>query len=166
MLLNPDDVASVGFVTNNIVESVLTQYTACSFRPSDANQFTIIAAFVLRATGHPDTASELALHPLTKVVALATGAKCQPTASFSPTGDALHDSHAEVLARRAFRRWLTEELQRALKANSASYWLQQSIDSAKWTFREDAEIYMYISAVPCAYLFTLHLDLSDVRHRW
>lgn len=129
---------------NAIVNSVFSRYAACSFRPSNANQFTILAAIILY--GHHNALSQ-STQPLIKVVTLATGAKCLPTSSFTRNGDSLHDSHAEILSRRAFRRWLSEELRRAAKADS--YWLQRSGESMKWHLCQDVKVYMYISAVPC-----------------
>lgn len=35
--------------------------------------------------------------------------KCLPCNRLPPAGDTLHDQHAEVLARRGFRRWLLDQ---------------------------------------------------------
>lgn len=58
-------------------------------------------------------------------VALATGVKALPTNKFND-GRVLHDCHAEILALRAFNRWLVET------------------ENCK-----PSEIYLYISAAPC-----------------
>lgn len=51
-----------------------------------------------------------------RVVALGSGSKCLSAAARSPLGDVLNDSHAEVIARRAFQRWLHAEVAAALGA--------------------------------------------------
>lgn len=57
-------------------------------------------------TPHP-----LPTTPHLVVVALATGTKCLGGRARSPLGVLVNDCHAEVLARRALRLWLVEELQ-------------------------------------------------------
>jgi hypothetical protein len=44
-----------------------------------------------------------------KVVALGTGTKCLGAGKRSSCGEAIHDSHAEVVARRALKAWMVEE---------------------------------------------------------
>lgn len=51
-----------------------------------------------------------------RVVALGSGSKCLSAAARSPLGDVLNDSHAEVIAHRAFQRWLHTEVAAALNA--------------------------------------------------
>ncbi|CUA76839.1 tRNA-specific adenosine deaminase 1 [Rhizoctonia solani] len=60
-------------------------------RSNGLRQFTVLAGVVLY-----DRASERL-----ECVSLGTGAKCLPSAKLPKSGEALHDSHAEVLARRA-----------------------------------------------------------------
>lgn len=97
-------------------------------------QYTILAAFILTC---PGTA---------KVISLATGSKCLPTDRFPRTGDALHDSHAEVLARRGAVRWLMEEVRRVGQQDSASL-LKAS--NGKYSLKDGVHVYLYVSTVPC-----------------
>ena len=46
------------------------------------------------------------------VLVVATGTKCVDGSKLSSNGQALNDSHAEVLARRAFKRFLLEQVKR------------------------------------------------------
>ncbi|KAF8488931.1 hypothetical protein F5888DRAFT_1750230 [Russula emetica] len=49
--------------------------------------------------------------PPCQLLAGGAGVKCLPTSCLPVRGDALHDSHAEVIARRgAIRSWLLEEV--------------------------------------------------------
>ncbi|KAH9049265.1 hypothetical protein EDB83DRAFT_2226844, partial [Lactarius deliciosus] len=110
-----------------------------------------------------------ALHDLhsgrTQLLALGAGAKCLPAVRLPVRGDALHDSHAEVIARRGAVRWLLEEAQRAAahrhqdargssSSASASAWLSACDDSEEdgrpvFALRDGVCLWMYASTVPC-----------------
>lgn len=122
-----------------VARAVLDQFTLCNVRPSDLNQYTVLAGFVL----FDSPTGEL------KVPALATGAKCLPTSKYPVAGNTLHDSHAEVLARRSFVRWLYDEVRRAVHSSMGSRWLEHNTGSRKYQLREDIRLYMYVSTVPC-----------------
>ncbi|XP_033125327.1 tRNA-specific adenosine deaminase 1-like [Anneissia japonica] len=49
-----------------------------------------------------------------EVVALGTGSKCLGLDKLSTNGDVIHDSHAEVIARRAFLRYLYDQLKKSI----------------------------------------------------
>lgn len=80
---------------------VLEHYRALkkSGKPQGA-EFTLLAAVVLSDS----TTGDLA------VVALGTGTKCVGQSQRTAAGDTVSDSHAEVIARRAFLLWLYSEL--------------------------------------------------------
>ena len=135
---------------DDLVSVVHTQYAKCKFRPSNEFQFTILAAFVLV---HTDTQiqadSENVSHRHFKVISLATGSKCLPKSRLPPRGDALHDSHAEVLARRGLVRWLYEEIRRYHSHASTSEWIHRDESSGKFSLKHNVSLYMYISTIPC-----------------
>ena len=121
-----DDVASL----------VLSTYASLSFKPP-SGQFTILAGFAL-------TDGEAF-----KVISLGTGSKCLPAARLPKTGEALHDSHAEVLARRGAIRWFLDEIGRCCIAQGPmSQWILQSANG-KFSLRDNVQLNMYISTVPC-----------------
>ncbi|PWN32612.1 uncharacterized protein FA14DRAFT_157318 [Meira miltonrushii] len=86
-------------------------------------------------------------------IALATGVKALPFSHLSKHGDLLHDSHAEVLARRAARHWL---LQRLLDENDdlISSHLKGIPrifvrNDNRFGLIEDAHLHLYCSTLPC-----------------
>ncbi|KAH6854933.1 adenosine deaminase/editase [Chaetomium sp. MPI-CAGE-AT-0009] len=98
-----------------------------------------------------------------KCVALATGMKCLPASKLPhANGVALHDWHAEVLAIRAFNRFILDECGRLAQDSSAeSEFLRRrtqdemSISSdgfwnrQPFAWREDLTLHMYCSEAPC-----------------
>ena len=91
-----------------------------------------------------------------KVVALATGVKCINSTDVCVDGNIVKDSHAEVLTRRAFLRYLYSELEAALCACSSTtcYRRLSSIfercDSEKlFRVRSGISFHLYSSQAPC-----------------
>ncbi|KAH9041952.1 adenosine deaminase/editase [Lactarius hengduanensis] len=141
-------------IKNDVVTSVLAQYDSLPWTPQPGKH-TVLAGF--------------ALHDLhsgrTQLLALGAGAKCLPAGRLPVRGDALHDSHAEVIARRGAVRWLLEEAQRAAahrhqdargpsSSASASAWLSACDDSEEdgrpvFALRDGVRLWMYASTVPC-----------------
>jgi tRNA-specific adenosine deaminase 1 len=72
-----------------------------------------------------------------EVVAMGSGTKSLGQSSYSNDGYFLKDMHAEVLARRAFQRYLLKDLliQKYLKANG--------------DLKPGVSVYMYTSRTPC-----------------
>lgn len=142
-------------LVNQIVSATFDTYKRLSYRPQP-NKFTILASFTL-VRPFPDSnllagsSSEAHILP----ISLATGSKCLPANKLPPCGDALHDSHAEVLARRGAVRWLAQEILRDLH-HSESYrsdWLRrvgrEAGRSLKYCLRDGVKLYLYVSTVPC-----------------
>lgn len=137
-------------IKNDVVTAALAQYASLPWAPQPGKH-TVIAGF--------------ALHDLhsgcTRLIALGAGAKCLPAGRLPARGDALHDSHAEVIARRGAVRWLLEEVQRAAAAHghghardsSPAAWLsacESSEDGGPvFTLRDGVRLWMYASTVPC-----------------
>ena len=116
-------------------------------------QYTILAAFILTCAS------------AVKVISFATGSKCLPTNRFSKTGDALHDSHAEVLARRGAARWLMEEVRRASVGQQDSAWLLKG-SGGKYSLKEGVHTHLYVSTVPCkSYELEMSLVYDTTRRR-
>ncbi|KZT27056.1 adenosine deaminase/editase [Neolentinus lepideus HHB14362 ss-1] len=131
--------------TDDLTRQVHELYASLAFNPP-ARRFTILAAFIL-------TAADTDAPP--RIISLATGSKCLPASKLPESGDALHDSHAEVLARRGAIRWLLEEIERS--AHSPSSWIIKASEGGKYTLREGVEVTMYVSTVPCGDASTRYL---------
>lgn len=127
---------------DEIANAALEIYSRLSFEPPNG-KFTILAAFVLRnsLSGEP------------KVISLGTGSKCLPEIRLCKEGDTVHDSHAEVLARRGAVRWLMEEIKRYAAAGT-SEWIER-IPSGRFALKSGIQVTLYVSTLPCKYLGTL-----------
>ncbi|KAJ1336037.1 tRNA-specific adenosine deaminase 1 [Microdochium nivale] len=99
-------------------------------------------------------------------LSVATGMKCLPASKLPMAfGNALHDWHAEVLAIRAFNRFVLDEcLQLTLDPTFSSLFLRRRAEgeitaavatavhawhSQPFAWREDVDLYMYCSEAPC-----------------
>ncbi|KAH7888064.1 hypothetical protein F5I97DRAFT_1806184 [Phlebopus sp. FC_14] len=114
------------------------QFRSLNLRPSNGT-YTALATLAL-------SSSDPALSP--KIIALATGCKCLPKDVLPELGDALHDSHAEVLARRCARRWFFEEIGRYVTSEGQSHWIDRHTDGM-FHIKEGVQMIMYISTPPC-----------------
>jgi Adenosine-deaminase (editase) domain len=123
------------------VHSILQVYSSIPFSPP-ASQYTIAASFFLTHSSSPNDC---------KVISVATGTKCLPTARLPFRGEAVHDSHAEVLARRGALRWFLEEIGRCHHHSYVyqSDWICQSSQHGQYELRDGVQIHLYVSTVPC-----------------
>ncbi|KAJ7477099.1 adenosine deaminase/editase [Mycena galericulata] len=117
-------------------------YCSLPFQPP-ALQFTILASFFLISNADG----------LYKIVSLSTGTKCLPVSRLPMDGEAIHDSHAEVLARRGAMRWFLEEIGRCRStpndsAKVLSEWIAP-LDDGKYALKDGVRLVLYVSTVPC-----------------
>lgn len=95
-------------------------------------------------------------------IALGTGTKTLPyEAVRSVPGDALHDSHAEVLARRGARRWIAERImleasmggepedQQDAQLDGIPRLFQRDDATRRWRLKSNVKVWWYISTLPC-----------------
>ncbi|KAH8554707.1 hypothetical protein BGW37DRAFT_480764 [Umbelopsis sp. PMI_123] len=82
------------------------------------------------------------------LVSLGTGLKCLPLSKLSQRGDAVQDSHAEVIARRGFIKYLLDEIARCNGEQSSIF---EPVDStsSKLKVKCSYSFHMYISQAPC-----------------
>ncbi|KAH7344863.1 adenosine deaminase/editase [Rhizoctonia solani] len=129
---------------NTVARACIDEYTRHpefwpAVRSNGVHQFTVLAGVVLydQASGRVEC------------VSLGTGSKCLPVTKLPRSGEALHDSHAEVLARRAAVRWFYHQLA------GGSEWV------AERGLREGVEVWMYISTLPCGDASTTALAINQ-----
>ena len=157
-----------------VASAVLRRYASLpKHGKPQPGEYTLLAGFAVTDDAVPDAPP--------RVVALGTGTKCLPASSRCPRGEALSDSHAEVIARRAFVRFLYDELERAASddgdgetkrdatdANAST----RSVPIVEWIatttttttpfrLRGGVRVHLYATQSPCgdASIF----DLTDAR---
>jgi tRNA-specific adenosine deaminase 1 len=146
--VNMDETA----ISDMIVSASLFQYSSLPFAPQPGKH-TVLASFALH-----DTRSGRV-----QLLSLGAGVKCLPASRLPVRGDALHDSHAEVIARRGAIRWLLEEVQRDAQAQGQSAWVCARGDGL-YELRDNVHLWMYASTVPCAYDPHFHSRPSSAPH--
>ncbi|GMK56837.1 hypothetical protein CspeluHIS016_0306770 [Cutaneotrichosporon spelunceum] len=110
-------------------------------RDNGVREWTVFASIVLTRLPSP---------PI--VASIGTGVKCLPANRLPPLGDTVRDSHAEVLARRGFVRYLLSEAAAALEDGSDVL----SYSEGQFVLRGGVQVWLYISALPCGDASTLH----------
>ncbi|KAJ6627451.1 adenosine deaminase/editase [Mycena sp. CBHHK59/15] len=123
----------------SFIESIVAVYHSLRFQPP-AQQYTILASLVLAET-----------HGQYKILSVATGTKCLPTNKLPSGGESVHDSHAEVLARRGAMRWFLEEVGRCCGSANTPFqsdWIFLGTNG-RYTLKDGAQLVLFISTVPC-----------------
>jgi tRNA-specific adenosine deaminase 1 len=83
--------------------------------------------------------------------------KCQPQSQLlHAKGNIVHDSHAEVLALRAFNRYLLDELHGLVAGSNSSPFIRSRTENERsagspepFSFQDAVRIHMYTSDAPC-----------------
>ncbi|XP_029379691.1 tRNA-specific adenosine deaminase 1 isoform X1 [Echeneis naucrates] len=111
-------------------------------KPEPGREWTLLAA-VVKTTRclRSDTVKH-------EVVSLGTGTKCIGQTHMSPKGDALNDSHAEVIARRGCIRYLIQELHRAVSAGTSTVFCPAD-HQGKWRLQPGVSFIFFTSHTPC-----------------
>ncbi|KAJ4472103.1 adenosine deaminase/editase [Lentinula aciculospora] len=128
------------------ITSIHTLYSQLKIYPQ-SSQYTVLSAFYLTSSTSRDC----------KIISIGTGTKCLPKCRLPIQGEAVHDSHAEILARRGAIRWLLEEILHYRVGGSQ--WIERQ--AGVYRFREGIHLHMYISTVPCGDASTRFLAASQ-----
>ncbi|KAJ7311812.1 hypothetical protein JRQ81_006122 [Phrynocephalus forsythii] len=103
-------------------------------------EWTLLAAVLKVDGGAPDETLE--------VVAMGTGTKCIGQSEMRKTGDVLNDSHAEVVAKRSFQRYLLHQLGLAAADRGPSIFVPGT-EEGKWVLRPHVRFVFFSSHTPC-----------------
>ncbi|PPQ68774.1 hypothetical protein CVT24_007716 [Panaeolus cyanescens] len=125
---------------NTLVQTIHRAYAELGYTTQNS-QWTILAAFCL--TDLTSSTTKI------KVISIATGTKCIPANKLSTRGEIVHDSHAEVLARRCAMRWFIEEVHRLQDPEATSDWLVKQNGGTRYTLRPGVQLGFYVSTLPC-----------------
>ena len=109
---------------------------------SEKKEWTVLSAFVLKKAKCNSI----------EVVALGTGTKCLGQNEVSVQGDLVHDSHAEVIAKRAFVLYLMTEVKKCLQEGQKTEGGVLRKVQGQENFVEldsDVTLYFYTSFPPC-----------------
>ncbi|XP_026283516.1 tRNA-specific adenosine deaminase 1 [Frankliniella occidentalis] len=128
-------------------------------KPQSDSEWTLLASIV-QVTSHVMSSHN---HPDLKVVALGTGTKCIGQSKLSKSGDIVNDSHAEVIARRAFLRYLYHQVCLALRGDESSIF-HFKCECGHLCLKTGISFHFYSSHTPCgdASIFPKDEEMTDV----
>lgn len=121
-------------------------------KPKIEFEWSMLSAIVLMEEGKGDAP---------KVVSLGTGTKCLGADQLSEKGDILNDSHAEVMARRGFLRYLMQQMNNSLKKEPSIF--EFNSGSKKFTLKPGTSFHFFTTHSPCgdASIYTEPNQTSD-----
>ena len=101
-----------------------------------------------------------------EIVAITTGSRALQVDDLTPTGHALRDCHAEVLARRCLLRYCYDQLNVCLDGKSEQSIFEQRDDPLRFRLRPSITFHLYISMAPCgdSRLFSLPEPTANSEH--
>lgn len=116
-------------------------------KPEPKREWTLLAA-VVKIQLTTNQAGNKAAQVAKEVVSMGTGTKCIGQSKMRMTGDVLNDSHAEIIAKRSFQRYLLHQLYLAavLKENSI---FVPGTQGRLWILRPDLSFVFFSSHTPC-----------------
>ncbi|GAA5880203.1 hypothetical protein JCM16303_001250 [Sporobolomyces ruberrimus] len=119
-------------------------------RTNGSPTWTVLAGFCLYRTRDE--------HVEAQCISIGTGLKALPHSKLPLHGDVLHDSHAEVIARRGLKLWLYDELAAAIRCARTAFLKRR--DNGTWRLRDEWELGLWISTLPCGDASTYSLSLA------
>ncbi|CAF3609451.1 unnamed protein product [Adineta steineri] len=98
------------------------------------------------------------------VISIGTGNGClaETNLTYADDGTALHDCHAEILARRGLIRYLFEQIKQSKDSKSSIFQYNTTIN--KYELHENITFHMYISSLPCGNA-SLELSTNSIRYK-
>ncbi|KAK3755412.1 hypothetical protein QZH41_016625 [Actinostola sp. cb2023] len=141
-----------GFGTN-IAKSCCSLYSSIGKKGKpQGNEWTLLSAVVL-VIQHADSYK-------TEVVAMGTGSKCIGQSKMSAKGEIINDSHAEIIARRGFLRYLYQELMNAYQEKSSIFDLCHTTNLCQ--LKDGISFHLFTSHTPCEYTSAMRVSQYPV----
>ncbi|KFP88422.1 PREDICTED: tRNA-specific adenosine deaminase 1 [Apaloderma vittatum] len=119
-------------------------------KPDPKREWTSLAAVVKVESATPGEvlASPGNLQVMKEVVAMGTGTKCIGKNKMRKTGDILNDSHAEIVAKRSFQRYLLHQMWLAASHQHCSIFVPGT-ETGKWILKPSIMFVFFSSHTPC-----------------
>ncbi|NWI08443.1 ADAT1 deaminase, partial [Crypturellus soui] len=119
-------------------------------KPDPNREWTSLAAVVKvePAVCREDGASPESTLVNKEVVAMGTGTKCIGENKMRKTGDILNDSHAEIVAKRSFQRYLLHQMHLAVSNQQCSIFIPGA-KTGKWKLKPNVIFIFFSSHTPC-----------------
>ncbi|NXQ93327.1 ADAT1 deaminase, partial [Sagittarius serpentarius] len=119
-------------------------------KPDPNREWTSLAAVVKveSAIQREVLASPGNLQVRKEVVAMGTGTKCIGKNKMRKTGDILNDSHAEIVAKRSFQRYLLHQMWLAASHQQCSIFTPGT-ETGKWKLKPNTVFVFFSSHTPC-----------------
>ncbi|NXW95206.1 ADAT1 deaminase, partial [Alopecoenas beccarii] len=119
-------------------------------KPDPNREWTSLAAVVKveSATQREGLACPGNLQARKEVVAMGTGTKCIGQNKMRKNGDILNDSHAEIVAKRSFQRYLLHQVQLAASHQQCNIFIPGT-ETGKWKLKPNIIFIFFSSHTPC-----------------
>ncbi|XP_059612062.1 tRNA-specific adenosine deaminase 1 [Phlebotomus argentipes] len=104
-------------------------------KPVSEREWTVLSAIVQEMDSKLD------------VVSMGTGTKCLGADQMSESGDVLNDSHAEIVTRRAFLRYLMEQMVLAREKKRSIFAIDG--ESGKFSLQTECKFHFFTTHSPC-----------------
>ncbi|XP_072492626.1 tRNA-specific adenosine deaminase 1 isoform X2 [Notamacropus eugenii] len=119
-------------------------------KPEPDREWTLLAAVVKvnSATECSHDSSDRSFPVTKEVVSMGTGTKCIGLSKMRKSGDILNDSHAEVIAKRSFQRYLFHQLRTAVSLQQDSIFMPGA-KTGMWKLKPDLHFVFFSSHTPC-----------------
>ncbi|NXN48825.1 ADAT1 deaminase, partial [Rynchops niger] len=133
-------------------------------KPNPNREWTSLAAVVKveSAFQREVVASPGNLQVTKEVVAMGTGTKCIGQNKMRKTGDILNDSHAEIVAKRSFQRYLLHQMGLALSHQQCSIFIAGT-ETGKWKLKPNIIFVFFSSHTPCGDASIVPISESENR---
>ncbi|KAJ3220463.1 hypothetical protein HK099_004340 [Clydaea vesicula] len=103
-------------------------------------EYTVLATILMEDKSFADC--EL------KVIALGTGTRCLGSKQLSDSGTIINDSHAEIICKRAFQKYLYAELKKYFFKKESSI-LNFNVEKGIWCLKDEIKFHFFVSQAFC-----------------